>query len=74
MSRSGRCSNRGHDRSCCCADRLDSLGRWNRKALRIPIPLSATPPQVDAIEQLAALASRSWAEKLEKLEKEKVAG
>lgn len=36
---------------------------WNRKALRIPIPVSATPAHIEALEDLAALAARAWADK-----------
>jgi hypothetical protein len=36
---------------------------WNRKALKIPVPVSATDEQVEAIETLAALAAGAWADK-----------
>jgi hypothetical protein len=36
---------------------------WNRKALRIPIPITAASAHIEAIEDLAAIASRAWAEK-----------
>jgi hypothetical protein len=36
---------------------------WNRKALRIVLPVAATSQQVETAENLAALAARAWAGK-----------
>jgi hypothetical protein len=36
---------------------------WNRKALKISLPVGATSEQVEAAEHLAALAARAWAGK-----------
>jgi hypothetical protein len=38
----------------------DMLG-WNRKALRITLPTTATTVQVEAAESLCALSARKWA-------------
>jgi len=37
----------------------DMVG-WNRKALRITLPASATPAQVGAVETICAIAARKW--------------
>jgi len=34
---------------------------WNRKALRIALPVQAPAAQLEAVEDLAALAARAWA-------------
>lgn len=36
---------------------------WNRKALRITLPINADNEQVESAENIAALAARAWAEK-----------
>jgi hypothetical protein len=36
---------------------------WNRKALKISLPVSATSEQIETAEHLAALAARAWAAK-----------
>ena len=36
---------------------------WNRKALRITLPHDATPQQIEATEQLCAIAAIRWAPK-----------
>jgi hypothetical protein len=36
---------------------------WNRKALRVTVPITATSSQIDAIEDMAAIAAKSWAGK-----------
>jgi hypothetical protein len=36
---------------------------WNRKALRVTLPVTASPAQVETVESLAALAARAWADK-----------
>jgi hypothetical protein len=58
-----------------CIERLDAANTanpaphyknmlgWNRKALRIVLPISATATQVETIETLASLAARAWAQK-----------
>jgi hypothetical protein len=40
----------------------DMLG-WNRKALRITVPINATETQLDATEALLVLAAKAWADK-----------
>ncbi len=37
---------------------------WNRKALRIPIPITARAEQLEAVEDIAAVAGRAWADKI----------
>lgn len=39
---------------------------WNRKALRITLPTSATPAQVTAAENMCALAAQNWPVPVEK--------
>lgn len=36
---------------------------WNRKALRIVLPINATDEQIETAEHIAGLAARSWAGK-----------
>ena len=36
---------------------------WNRKALRITLPITATNGQIEAAENIAALAAKAWADK-----------
>lgn len=36
---------------------------WNRKALRIPIPVTASPAHIEAIEDMAVIAYKAWADK-----------
>lgn len=36
---------------------------WNRKALRVTLPLTATNTQIEAAEAIAILAAQSWAAK-----------
>jgi hypothetical protein len=36
---------------------------WNRKALRVPLPITASPAQIEAVEDLAALAAQAWVNK-----------
>ena len=38
---------------------------WNRKALRIVLPVGAATEQVETAEHLAALAARAWAGKIQ---------
>jgi hypothetical protein len=38
----------------------DMLG-WNRRALRITIPATATKDQVDAVEKICQLGAKKWA-------------
>lgn len=43
----------------------DMLG-WNRRAIRITLPTSATPGQVKAAETLCAIGAKKWQAKIEK--------
>ena len=43
------------------AAHMKNMLGWNRKALRITLPCSASPAQVAAVEGLCALATREWA-------------
>ena len=45
----------------------DMLG-WNRRAIRITIPATATEAQVKATETLCAIGARKWQAKVEKTE------
>ena len=36
---------------------------WNRKALRVTIPITAAPAQIEAIEDMAVIAAKAWAGK-----------